>query len=267
MVLGVLVVLAVTSVAAAVSASDFYLGDRHVVTLASDNFARHVEKSAKPVLVEFYSPGCPHCVHLKDVWRKVAANLAGHVVVGAVNCEGEALCSRFHIRGVPAIKFFPSGTAAAAAPLDYNGVRTVDGIVAFAKRHVPSAVTKVAEKARTGVVALDTFLAEQPSLGRVLLFKQGSMAPSLPYKTLSNEYRGRLRFGIADAKQGANLAERLGVELPEDSDALAIIPVGEQKGSLYKGKLTFTELSAFLHHFASESAANTSGYKRHKTDL
>lgn len=214
-------------------------------------------------MVEFYSPGCPHCVRLKEVWRAVAKNLAGHVLVGAVNCERESVCSRFHVRGVPAIKFFPTG---ATAPLEYQEARTVEGIVAFIKRQAPSAVKKVAATARSGVVALDDFLQEQPALGRVVLFKRGSLSPTLPYKTLSTRFREKIIMGIADAKNADSMAKQLGVVLPADGDALVIIPVGETKGKIHEGKLTFTDLSAFFNKFAQESAS-TSAWRRPKTDL
>lgn len=60
----------------------------------------------RPVLVEFYSPTCPHCVNLVGVWRKVARNLAGHVVVGGVNCREDPLCGQYNVKGVPSIKLF-----------------------------------------------------------------------------------------------------------------------------------------------------------------
>ncbi len=57
------------------------------------------------MLVEFYSPTCPHCVSLTTTWKAVGKNLAGHVTVGAVNCAKEAICSQFNVKGVPSIKY------------------------------------------------------------------------------------------------------------------------------------------------------------------
>ena len=45
MILSLVLVLITAVVVVAVSATDFYLGDKHVRTLTTDNFAKLVEKS------------------------------------------------------------------------------------------------------------------------------------------------------------------------------------------------------------------------------
>lgn len=56
---------------------------------------------------EFYAPWCGHCKALAPHWKKVASNLAGMAVVGAVDCDDKSnakLCAAHEIQSFPTIK-------------------------------------------------------------------------------------------------------------------------------------------------------------------
>lgn len=234
------------------SASDFYLGDAHIIPLSDSNFKAVIAKHyPRPLLVEFYSPGCPHCVSFKGTWTAVGKNLAGHLPVAAVNCQHSQLCARFGVQGVPSIKMLLPGKSAAAAtptPIEYNGARDVKGVVEFAERHVPSRVLKVGNS--KGVMALDEFLKQRAELPRAILFKRGTWVAAMPYKTLSVDLEAKMVLGICNlATDGPELAKRLGVSLPSADKALVLIKPRSATGKLYTGNLQFTELSKHLRSF------------------
>lgn len=242
-------------------ASSLY-DEKLVKSLTSNNFASLVESSLKPALVEFYSPGCPHCVNLVPIWRNVASNLAGHIQTFGVNCQQDTLCNKYSIRGVPAIKIFLKDEKGKTYWLDYEGDRKADAIIKWARGYATSFVVKVSESKSGGnIINLQKFLKQDSELPHIVFFKRESMVPSLGLNTLSVDYKGKYVFGIVNRKiDGARIANLLGVKLPDGSDALVVIGPNEEKGELYSGPLLFTPMKAHLDKIHAE-------FKQHKSEL
>lgn len=237
--------------------------DTQVLTLSSATFPSLVEQSIKPVLVEFYSPGCPHCVKLVPIWSIVARNLAGHIPVAAVNCQADPLCSRYRISGVPSIKIFLHDDSNSLYFLDYTGPREATAIENWAKGYATSFVKKISEAPGGGVgrkvIDVDQFLAIEPSRPRIIMIKRETLAPSLALNTLSVDFKDSLVIGIANFKlDGPILERRLDVKVAPQEDTLLYLKAGERTARIYEGKLRFPDMKNFIETHLLTSYANRS---------
>ncbi|CAH8481017.1 unnamed protein product [Schistosoma mattheei] len=103
-----------------------------VIELTDSNFDEMVLNSQEPWLVEFFAPWCGHCKNLKPHWDKAARELKGTVKLAALDATVHSrMAQKYGIRGYPTIKFFPAGPKT-DDPIDYDGARSSDAIVAWA---------------------------------------------------------------------------------------------------------------------------------------
>lgn len=76
---------------------------------STDTFKSALE-SDKPVLIDFWSVGCPPCKRLAPVIDELAAENEGKTVIGKVNVsEHHDLASEYGITVVPTILLFKNG--------------------------------------------------------------------------------------------------------------------------------------------------------------
>jgi thioredoxin 1 len=99
----------------AVTASSFILSavakdaDDKRVVITKDNFAAEVEKSTKPVLVDFWAPWCGPCRAI-DPSLKAISNENKDVVIAKVNVDdNKELSEKFNITGIPCMIIFKNG--------------------------------------------------------------------------------------------------------------------------------------------------------------
>lgn len=133
------IVLVVTFLGAVVLGA----GDENVLVLTDDTFEK--ELSTIPVaLVEFYAPWCGHCKNLEPKWNEAADKMAGDAEFKYIRlCKIDAdahkmFAGKNRVTGFPTIKLFRYGQFAE----DFEGDRSVDGVLAFLKKKNAVAVNK-----------------------------------------------------------------------------------------------------------------------------
>ena len=96
---------------------------------------------------------CGHCKSLAPHWASAATELKGKVKLGALDATVHTvMASRYQIQGFPTIKYFPTGKKDWNSAENYDGGRTTQDIVQWAKDkwtvHLPPPeVTQVSSNA------------------------------------------------------------------------------------------------------------------------
>lgn len=92
-------------------------GDTSMPVEATDaTFDQEVSKSDLPVILEFYSPRCGHCMKMESVVNSLAGEFAGQAKVVKVNVLSNAVSpSRFGVHGVPAFYIVKNGEVVTSA--------------------------------------------------------------------------------------------------------------------------------------------------------
>ena len=105
----------------------------NVKVIVGDNFEDMVFNSNKYVLLEAYAPWCGHCKKLEPVYEELAKKLAGESDIMIAKMDATANeHAAINVKGFPTIKLFKKG--ATDAPIDFNGDRTLEGMIAFLEK-------------------------------------------------------------------------------------------------------------------------------------
>ena len=82
----------------------------HPIELNASNFARVVQKSDLPVVVDFWAPWCGPCKMMAPTFAQAAQTFQGKAILAKLNTEDfPALGGQFNIRSIPSLLVFRNG--------------------------------------------------------------------------------------------------------------------------------------------------------------
>lgn len=119
-------------VGCATAALNSHYEDSEVVILTKDNFDKRVVQSDYAWLVLFYDLYCGHCQDFAPEYKKLAAELAGRVEIGSLECgnSNRPLKNFYGVTRFPTMKLLW-----AKEPIDIYGT-TSDAIIVELKKYI-----------------------------------------------------------------------------------------------------------------------------------
>nr|XP_020477138.1 protein disulfide-isomerase A3-like isoform X3 [Monopterus albus] len=105
-----------------------------VKVVVAESFDDIVNDPGKDVLIQFYSPSCPHCKKLEPVYRELADTLSSDpsIVITKMNAVDNDIPLGYDVQGYPTIYFAPVGKK--DEPIRYEGVRELKDFLKFLNR-------------------------------------------------------------------------------------------------------------------------------------
>lgn len=81
-----------------------------IIEISESNFTEEVEKSEKPVLVDFWAPWCGPCKMISPLVEEIANEYEGKIKVGKINVDdNQQLAAKFGISAIPTLLVFKNG--------------------------------------------------------------------------------------------------------------------------------------------------------------
>jgi thioredoxin 2 len=103
------------------------------LALDAARFARHMQNSDIPLLIDFWAPWCGPCRMMAPAFEQAAQRLEPQVRLVKVNTEEQQMLgAQFGIRSIPTLLLMHRGKELARQP----GALDAAGIVAWTRRHL-----------------------------------------------------------------------------------------------------------------------------------
>eukprot|EP01138_Halocafeteria_seosinensis_P014620 gb/GECG01014925.1/.p1 GENE.gb/GECG01014925.1/~~gb/GECG01014925.1/.p1 ORF type:complete len:268 (+),score=34.41 gb/GECG01014925.1/:1-804(+) len=235
---------------------DLYGDSRTITKLSRKNFGKTVGKRYRGELtwlVEFYSPGCPHCQKAASTVKTLADKLEGIARVGVVDCnsnEGSPICSHHGIQGVPSFKILsPQGSE------DYNGPPSLKNLREAIVKTIPNHVKVI--DASTGKPEKKIEEIEKNCRGSKLCAFLFSLKTEVSpmYKALARDLKGKntefYQISIGRIAKDSPLA-KFASKLRESSSVLAALgrkssgKKGISDAHMYSGDMSYKAIKRWL---------------------
>ena len=84
--------------------------EMHPLTVTDQSFARDVEQSPLPVLLDMWAGWCGPCRMLAPTVEQLAKELSGKALVGKLDVDANpATAARFHVQSIPTLLILQNG--------------------------------------------------------------------------------------------------------------------------------------------------------------
>ncbi|CAL8293129.1 unnamed protein product [Merluccius merluccius] len=105
-----------------------------VKVVVAESFEDVVNQPDKDVLLQFFSPRCPHCKKLSPVYIELAQQLYldPNIIIAEMDATANDVPLGYDVQGFPTIYFAPAGKK--DQPIRYEGTRELKDFVKFLKR-------------------------------------------------------------------------------------------------------------------------------------
>ncbi|XP_029022462.1 protein disulfide isomerase family A, member 8 [Betta splendens] len=105
-----------------------------VKVVVAESFDDVVNDPEKDVLIQFYSPSCPHCKKLEPVYRELADVLLSdsRIIIAKMNAVDNDIPLGYDVQGYPTLYFAPMGKK--DEPIRYEGGREFKDLLNFVRR-------------------------------------------------------------------------------------------------------------------------------------
>lgn len=166
----------------------------NLIALTDDNFNTVVLEREGPILVEFFSPYCGHCVAFAPELEKVANDLHTLMPVGQVDItKHRSMVPKYNINGVPAVFLFGQDKQ---QPKRYTGRHEQRSVVQFVLSNVNHSYVALTSPA----TALPRFLANRDdpaALPRIVYFADAnSQEPPVQFASAAHAWKDSALFGF-----------------------------------------------------------------------
>ena len=105
----------------------FHMTKEKFEDMKEENF----EDSAKPSMVLFYAPWCPHCKSMMGDWDKLRRRVGQNMEIVKVNCdEKPEMAEKHDVKGFPTIILFKDGRK-----IHFEGSRNLENFMKFIKEN------------------------------------------------------------------------------------------------------------------------------------